>query len=110
MIRVSELRKTYGERVAVDALSFEARAGEIFALLGPNGAGKTTTIHCIVGLLDPDHGTIQVAGHDVRSARIAARRSRLRPMSPSSRAPASSGSCALPSASRARARASFLRW
>ena len=51
MIEVSNLRKEYGELVAVDGVSFCARPGEIFGLLGPNGAGKSTTIGCISGLV-----------------------------------------------------------
>jgi ABC-2 type transport system ATP-binding protein len=47
-------------RVAVDGLSLEVHAGEIFGLLGPNGAGKSTTVHLAVGLLEPDAGTILV--------------------------------------------------
>jgi ABC-2 type transport system ATP-binding protein len=65
MIEVEQLRKSYGESVAVDGVSFTARSGEIFGLLGPNGAGKTTTISCICGLLTPSAGHIKVEGHDV---------------------------------------------
>jgi ABC-2 type transport system ATP-binding protein len=56
------LRKTYGERVAVDSVGFDVAAGECYGLLGPNGAGKTTTISLICGLLDSDGGEISVAG------------------------------------------------
>lgn len=56
MIEVEQLRKGYGDLVAVDAVSFTVRSGELFGLLGPNGAGKTTTIHCLSGLLAPDRG------------------------------------------------------
>ena len=59
-IRVSGLRKTYGRTVAVDDVSFDVHAGEIFGLIGPNGAGKTTTMECVEGLRQPDHGTISV--------------------------------------------------
>ena len=58
VIRVDALRKTYGELVAVDGVSFEVRAGEVFGLLGPNGAGKTTTFYMVVGLTRPDSGTV----------------------------------------------------
>jgi ABC-2 type transport system ATP-binding protein len=65
MLEVEQLRKTYGELIAVDGVSFAAQPGEIFGLLGPNGAGKTTTIGCICGLLTPSAGHIRVMGHDV---------------------------------------------
>jgi ABC-2 type transport system ATP-binding protein len=65
MIEVAQLRKEYGELVAVDAVSFIAETEAIFGLLGPNGAGKTTTIGCISGLLEPTAGTVRVRGHDV---------------------------------------------
>jgi ABC-2 type transport system ATP-binding protein len=61
---VSGIRKTYGQVVAVDDVSFEVRPGEIFGLVGPNGAGKTTTMECLEGLRAPDHGTIGVLGLD----------------------------------------------
>ncbi len=70
MIEVEELRKAYGDFIAVDGVSFRAEPGAIFGLLGPNGAGKTTTIGCISGLLKPSDGRIRVMGHDVvRDAR-----------------------------------------
>jgi ABC-2 type transport system ATP-binding protein len=65
VIDVQGLRKEYDELVAVDDVTFSARAGEIFGLLGPNGAGKSTTIGCISGLLAPTGGRVQVQGHDV---------------------------------------------
>jgi ABC-2 type transport system ATP-binding protein len=65
MIDVQDLRKQYGDLVAVDGISFTAEAGQIFGLLGPNGAGKTTTIGCMSGLLKPTSGRITVMGHDV---------------------------------------------
>src|SRR5580658_6537691 len=73
MVEVEQLRKSYGEAVAVDGVSFTARAGEIFGLLGPNGAGKTTTISCICGLLVPTAGHVKVEGHDVVREGSAAR-------------------------------------
>jgi linearmycin/streptolysin S transport system ATP-binding protein len=75
MIEVEQLRKQYGELVAVKDVSFTARPGEMFGLLGPNGAGKTTTIGCISSLLTPTAGRIRVAGHDVIRDGVAARRS-----------------------------------
>ena len=65
MIEVEQLRKSYGELMAVDSVSFTAGPGEIFGLLGPNGAGKTSTIGCISGLLTPSAGHVKVMGHDV---------------------------------------------
>lgn len=62
MIQATELRKSYGDVVAVDGLSLEVARGETFGLLGPNGAGKTTTIHMLVGLLKPDSGRISING------------------------------------------------
>src|ERR1041385_3389778 len=56
------LRKTYGDLVAVDGLSFEVRPGECFGLLGPNGAGKTTTIEILEGILEPTAGTVELLG------------------------------------------------
>ena len=70
VIRVRDLRKTYGRTVAVDGVSFDVARGEIFGLIGPNGAGKTTTMECVEGLRAPDGGTIDVLGLDpVRDVR-----------------------------------------
>src|SRR6202044_2376659 len=64
IIGVNRVRKTYGQVVAVDEVSFEVNDGEIFGLIGPNGAGKTTTMECIEGLHKPDRGSISVLGVD----------------------------------------------
>ena len=64
VIQVSGVRKTYGQTVAVDEVSFEVEEGEIFGLIGPNGAGKTTTMECIEGLRTPERGAISVLGLD----------------------------------------------
>ena len=64
VVRVSGIRKTYGRTVAVDDVSFDVDAGEIFGLIGPNGAGKTTTMECVEGLRTPDRGAISVLGLD----------------------------------------------
>jgi ABC-2 type transport system ATP-binding protein len=61
-LSVQQLRKTYGEVVAVDGLDLEVRAGECFGLLGPNGAGKTTTIEICEGLTPADSGEVVVLG------------------------------------------------
>lgn len=66
MIRLEELTKRYGDRVAVDRLSLEVKPGELFAFLGPNGAGKTTTIKMMAGLLQPTSGRIRLAGYDLQ--------------------------------------------
>ena len=72
MIDVQNVGKRFGERIAVDGISFIAEKGTVFGLLGPNGAGKSTTIGCISGLLAPSSGRIRVCGHDVvREARAA---------------------------------------
>ena len=67
MITIHELRKQFyaggAQIVAVDGVSFQVPPGEVYGLLGPNGAGKTTTIRMIVGLLRPDSGYAEVAGH-----------------------------------------------
>ena len=62
MLTASHLTRRFDARVAVDDLSFELPAGEIFALLGPNGAGKTTTLRMLAGLIAPSAGTVHVAG------------------------------------------------
>jgi len=64
VIRVSNLKKAYGDLQAVNGISFSVNRGEIFGLLGPNGAGKTTTLGIIEGLLQADAGTVHVLGHD----------------------------------------------
>ncbi|MEX1230784.1 MAG: ABC transporter ATP-binding protein [Planctomycetaceae bacterium] len=62
LLDVSHLHKRFGLAVVVDDLSFRVSAGEIFGLLGPNGAGKSTTMQMIVGLIDPDRGTVSLDG------------------------------------------------
>ncbi len=62
MLRLTDVRKSFGPTIAVDGLTLEIRPGEVFGLLGPNGAGKTTTISLAVGLLRPDSGTVEIAG------------------------------------------------
>lgn len=65
-IVVQGLTHRYGAVEAVNGISFEVSAGEIFGLLGPNGAGKTTTLECILGLTVPDEGHIEICGIDAR--------------------------------------------
>ena len=62
MLRVTDLRKRFGDVCAVDGLSLEVRRGEVFGLLGPNGAGKSTTIAMCIGLIHPDSGTVELQG------------------------------------------------
>src|SRR5438445_3007369 len=64
MIRVENLVKKFGEFTAVDRISFDVAAGEVFAFLGPNGAGKTTTIKMLTTLLKPTSGQIEIDGLD----------------------------------------------
>ncbi len=59
------LTKSFPRVMAVDHLSFDVRAGEIFGLVGPDGAGKTTTLRMLAGVMPPDAGAATVAGHDV---------------------------------------------
>jgi sodium transport system ATP-binding protein len=72
MIQVENLTKSFrdlrrGQVLAVDHISFEAHAGEIFGLLGPNGAGKTTAMRILCTVLKPTEGTARIAGFDVRT-------------------------------------------
>lgn len=62
MISVSRLKKFFGDVKAVNGISFDVKKGEVFGLLGPNGAGKTTTIKLLLGLLEPNEGTIEIMG------------------------------------------------
>jgi ABC-2 type transport system ATP-binding protein len=64
-IKAQELTRTFGKFTAVDHISLEVRAGEIFGFLGANGAGKTTAMRMFIGLLAPSSGTASVAGYDV---------------------------------------------
>jgi ABC-2 type transport system ATP-binding protein len=64
MIRVSGLRKTYGEFPAVVGSDFDVDDGEIFGIVGPNGAGKTTTLKMLAGLVEPSAGTATVGAYD----------------------------------------------
>ena len=62
MLTLENLRKSYGQTVAVDGLSLVVPRGCVFGFLGPNGAGKTTTISMVVGLLKPDSGRVDLDG------------------------------------------------
>ena len=61
-LQVDAVTKTFGQRAAVDDVSFAVRPGEVFGFLGPNGSGKTTTIRMALGILRPDSGSISVLG------------------------------------------------
>ncbi|MBA4422275.1 MAG: ABC transporter ATP-binding protein [Syntrophus sp. (in: bacteria)] len=63
-MRIEGLTKRYGTQIAVDNLNLEVAAGEIFGFLGPNGAGKTTTMLMLLGLTEPNAGTVRVCGYD----------------------------------------------
>jgi ABC-2 type transport system ATP-binding protein len=69
MLSVSRLGRSYGDRIAVDEVSFDVRANEIVGLLGPNGAGKTTIINMILGVLQPGTGKIQIEDLDITANR-----------------------------------------
>ncbi|MBU6475617.1 MAG: ABC transporter ATP-binding protein [Alphaproteobacteria bacterium] len=69
VLSVSDLRKSYNGKAAVDGVSFRVAAHEVVGLLGPNGAGKTTTISMILGVLSPDGGAIAVDGIDLSADR-----------------------------------------
>jgi ABC-2 type transport system ATP-binding protein len=62
VLECSGLKKSFGDRLAVDDVGFHIAAGEVYGLLGPNGAGKTTTMRMVCGLLTPDAGSITIAG------------------------------------------------
>ncbi|MDE2491839.1 MAG: ABC transporter ATP-binding protein [Elusimicrobia bacterium] len=74
MIELEGLTKRFGTHAAVDGLTLTVAPGEIFGFLGPNGAGKTTTVKMITGLLKPTAGTVRVAGFDVASRTLEAKR------------------------------------
>ena len=68
-IAVENLSRRFGAVQAIDGVSFEVAAGEIFGLLGPNGAGKTTALECVLGLILPDAGCIEICGFHARQRR-----------------------------------------
>ena len=73
IIIISGLKKSFGDKVAVDNLDLRIREGELFGFLGPNGAGKTTTVRCIATLTNYDSGTVIVDGYDLASNPIEAK-------------------------------------
>ncbi len=74
MIELNHLTKKFGDLVAVNDLSLKIERGEFFAILGPNAAGKTTLMRVLVGLLKPTTGTARVAGFDIQTDPLEARR------------------------------------
>ena len=74
MIKVKELKKSYGEVEALKEVSFEVKAGELFAYLGPNGAGKTTTIRILTGLTKPSAGDAWLDGFHIEKEGLKAKR------------------------------------
>ncbi|GAA4826012.1 putative ABC transporter ATP-binding protein YfiL [Marinicella pacifica] len=73
MLRVVQISKHFGQIKAVNQVSFEVKAGEIYGLLGPNGAGKSTTIRCLSGLTVPDEGECLINGYSIHSEPIKAK-------------------------------------
>jgi ABC-2 type transport system ATP-binding protein len=72
-IAASGLRKAYGDKIVLDGIDLNVRAGTVFSLLGPNGAGKTTTVNVLSTLLKADGGAARVAGHDIATETKAVR-------------------------------------
>jgi ABC-2 type transport system ATP-binding protein len=77
VISAQAITKRFGERVAVEHLSFEVGNGEVFGLLGPNGAGKTTTLRMLAGLILPSEGSITIGGRRFTRADAGAIRARI---------------------------------
>ena len=65
LLKVTDLKKSYGAIRAVDGVSFEVRPGEIFGVIGPNGSGKTTMFNSVLGQIEPDAGRIELNGGDI---------------------------------------------
>jgi ABC-2 type transport system ATP-binding protein len=73
MIDVQSLTKLYGDFPAVRDLTFAVQPGEVLGLVGPNGAGKTTTLRCLAGIIPSTHGTIRIAGRDLKTSPLTAK-------------------------------------
>src|SRR5436190_16170701 len=74
MIRVENLTKAFGPKLAVNGVSFSVERGEVLGFLGPNGAGKSTSMRMITGFIPPSAGRITVGGHDMVENPIPAKR------------------------------------
>jgi len=74
MVRAENLVKKYGEKAALNGVSFSIGAGEVVGLLGLNGAGKTTTMNILTGYISATGGTVSIGGHDITSGSVAAKR------------------------------------
>ena len=74
MIKVENLKKNFGTKVAVNGISFEVAKGEVLGFLGPNGAGKSTTMRMITGFITPTAGRVSVGGHDMSDDPVPAKR------------------------------------
>ena len=67
LISVNDLSRFYGQKCAIENVSFDAHQGEILGLLGPNGAGKSTTMQIICGVIAASNGSVNIAGHDIQA-------------------------------------------
>lgn len=74
ILSIEHLTKVYGEKKAVDDLSLEISAGEIYGFIGHNGAGKTTTLKAVVGILPFDEGEVKIDGISIKENPIACKR------------------------------------
>src|SRR6202046_4837068 len=74
MIKVENLSKSFGPKVAVNRISFTVERGEVLGFLGPNGAGKSTTMRMITGFIPPTEGTVSVGNYDMVNDPIPAKR------------------------------------
>ena len=74
MIEINDIRKSYGDKRAVDGISFKVNEGEILGFLGPNGAGKSTTLNIITGYLSADSGVAKIDGTDILTDPIKAKK------------------------------------
>jgi ABC-2 type transport system ATP-binding protein len=74
MLKVDNLKKSFGDFQAVKGISFEVKKGEVLGFLGPNGAGKSTTMRMITGFIPPTSGTAEICGHDILKDPVGAKR------------------------------------